>query len=369
MKSELMRFAIGSVVACLVAAGCTQATPAPTVAPVPAKVAEPTKAPAPEPTKPPAAIPTQPPKPQPTAEAASKLTYPEPRKPITLVVPFAAGGSSDITARIVALEMERNLGVPVQVVNRGGAGTQVGVTEVALSRPDGYTLGQSHLPTNIGIYLDPTRQAAFGRKDLQLVANYGTSPQAISVKSDSPYKTAKDLVDAARANPRGVTMSTAGLLVSTHMGALLFQVEAGIEFRYVHFEGGGPATAALLGGHVDSLVSGVAAVLSQEKAGEVRILGILEDQRSSLYPDIPTMSEQGFQVSLATYHGFLLPAGVPREIVDVLSSTVKKSVGAQSVKQRLEEGGVAVSYLDPVGFASLWDEQETHVKRILPLAR
>ncbi len=353
-KSLAGCFLTSVVAASLLAVGCapTSQAPAATTNPVvPTKAAESTKAPAAAPT------------------VAKSTQYPVAGRTITIVVPWAAGGTNDITTRLLAPALEKELGVPVQIVNKAGAGSQTGLTELARSKPDGYTIGQTSMPALQAMYLDESRKAVFGRKDFQPIAVYGRQPMSISVKAGGPYKTAKDLVDAARAKPETVKIATAGLMSSTHTAPLLFQTAAGVQFAYVHFDGGSPAMTAVLGGHVDAQSSGVAAVLSQYKNKDINVLGILEKDRVDLYSELPTMAEQGYNSVQSMYLVLLMPAGAPPEVVDVLNRAVDRVLKQEDIQKKLEDMGAVPDYQDAKEFDALWTTMEEDMKVAIPLAK
>lgn len=344
----------------LMVVGCAQPGPSasPTNATAPAeKAAEPTKV---------SAAPAKAAEPTKAVQApGKKVDFPAKGRAITWIIPWPAGGSNDVGSRLIAPFLEKELGVPVEIVNKGGAGTQVGLTEIVRAKPDGHTIGQATLPTNISVYLDPKRQAVFKGSDLQPVANCTLVPQAVSVKADSSYKTLKDLVEAARANPEKVKIGDPGLLTASHLAAVLLGRAANVKFAHVHFDGGAPALNAMLGGHVDAQTSSLPVVLSQLKSGQARILGIEEKERHSLYPDIPTMAEQGYKAYISSYYGILVPSGVQNEVLDVLSRATKKSLENPDLKKKLEDMGQPPHYLDTAQFSAEWKTQEELVRSIL----
>ena len=212
----------------LLVIGCSRSAPAP--APTSAPAAP--KAPAAASTAAPAAAPTQA-----AAAAPAKAAFPEAGKPITFIVPFSAGGSTDIAARTLAPYLEKELGVPVNIVNKPGAGSQIGLTEMTQSKPDGYTIAYANLPGPITIYLNPDRKATFTKKDFAPIAMHLINPGAVAVKADGPYQSMKDLVDAAKANPGGIKAATTGLLSDDHLAILNVANAAGVKFAIVHFDG------------------------------------------------------------------------------------------------------------------------------------
>lgn len=329
--------------------------PSPTAAP---KAAEPTKSPA-------VAAPTA----AATAAPAAKVDFPQKGKAISIIVPYAAGGGTDLSARVVASQLEKELGTPVQVVNKAGAGGQVGMTEVAQAKPDGYTIGSSVLPAIITTYLDPERKSAFMRKDLQLLALHVADVSAVAVKADSPFKTVKDIVDAGKANPGKIKWGTTGILGNTHLNILQLQKVSGAKFAIVHFDGGNPMKTALLGGHVDVHFGSAGESLPQFKSGEMRFLGVMDKQRSPFYPDVPTLEEQGYPLYAAGTRGYVLPAGTPMEIVNILTGVMKRVMESPEHKQKMDGLGLTIRYMGPKQYGEYWADFEEQVKPLMELAK
>lgn len=314
-----------SMVATLLVVGCGQPAPQPT--PTKAAAASPTTA------VEAAAIPTKASAvQQPTVVPVAKnVDWPAKGRAISFIVPFPAGGGTDIAARTLAPLLEKDLQTPVQVVNKAGAGAQTGLTELAMAKPDGYTIGYTNLPTAINIYLDPERKANFNRASFQPVANQVRNSIVATVSKDSPYKTMKELVDAAKANRGKIKAGTPGLMSPAHLGILQLQQETGAEFAIVHFQGGAPAGTALLGGHIDVAFIVIPEMLPHVKSGVARGLGILDDESSELLPDAKTLLALGYKVSMPTTLGISAPAGTPKTIATILSNSIKKAVTACQV--------------------------------------
>lgn len=290
-------------------------------------------------------------------------------KPITLIVPYSAGGTSDTGARFLADSMERQLGVPVQVVNKPGAASQVGMTELINATPDGHTLALGVLPTLMTHYLDSERQAPYTRASFQPVAHIFQVPNVIAVLASSPYNSLGDLVEAARAAPARVKISDSGLMGAPHLMVMLVQRAGGARFASVHFQGGAPATTALLGEHVDALANAVSDVLPYVKSGQFRVLGVADSEPSALLPDVLTMASQGFDVMAVSASGILAPAGTPEEVVDILATTIENALADEEVKGKLEQLGVAPGYLDPEAFTALWVEYEAKIAPAIEMAK
>ena len=344
-----------ALVACAPAAPAPAPTSAPTAAPraaEPTKPVEATKAPAPA-----------------TSAPAAKVDYPQKGRSITAIVPFAAGGATDISARVVRPFMERELGTPIQIVNKGGGGSQVGNTEVALAKPDGYTLAYMAMPTIITSYLDPERKAAYTRKSFEPVGRPTADSIVIAVRADSPYKTVKDLMDAAKASPEKIKAAVSGPMSVNHIPMLMMERQSGVKFAAVHFDGSRPGITAMLGGHVDTAFALVSEVQPQFKAGEIRVLAVLDSQESEFLPGVPTLESQGYKIYMLSSHAIAAPAGTPREIVNLLSSTLKKVVDNPDVKARLKNAGQNPRYLDAEQLAAFWEQSEAEIRPLMELGK
>jgi tripartite-type tricarboxylate transporter receptor subunit TctC len=303
------------------------------------------------------------------AAPGQQVSFPEKGRPISLVVPFAPGGATDVSARMVAPAMEKELETPVQVINRPGGGSQVGNTAVATARPDGYTLGYMAMPTILTSYLDPERKAVYTRKSFEPVARTALVPLVFAVKGNSPYKSMKDLIDAARANPERVKFAVSGILSVNHLPVLMVEKQAGVKFASVHFDGSAPGVAALLGGHVDAASALEPEIVGQVKAGEIRMLGIADSQRSKGFPEVKTMEEQGYKIYMYASHCVTAPAGTPKEVVQTLAQAFKKVMSNEELQKKLEGVGLFVRYLDSAQLAKFWEESEAEVQPLMGMVK
>ncbi len=326
------------VVACAPSAAAPTPAPAkPAATAAPAQPAAATTAPA-APSQP-TAVPAAPTK----AEApAAKVDFPT--KPITIIIAFTAGGSSDVGARILGDIMSRDLGVPIQIVNRGGAGGQIGWTELAHAKPDGYTIGGINLPHLPAIVVDPERKATFKQEDVVPLASQAIDPTQIAVAGDSPWKTLKDLVDDAKKRPGQITTGIVGILNDDEIGYLQTAEVTGIALRPVRFNGAADAITALLGGHVSVTFCTVGDNYVQAKAGKIRVLSVLDKQRTTkFFPDAPTMKELGYpEILSASTRGFAAPKGVPEPIMKKLEDSLVKAMKTQEHITKIEEAGQPV---------------------------
>jgi tripartite-type tricarboxylate transporter receptor subunit TctC len=342
--------------ATLVIAGCSSSAPAPTQAPSKPAAAAPTSAPAA-----PAA---------PTQAAAKKIDYPQKGKVITQNVPFGAGGGADITARTIQPLLEKELGVQMPIVNKPGGAGQVGLTEfVQTAKPDGYTIAWTLLPGTPASYLDPERKCIFTLKDFQLVSNFALDPVVLSVKKGSQFKTLKDLLDYAKANPGKVRVSSAGLMTTSHVAMVQLEKAAGVEFAHMFFEQQGEQRAALLGGHIETEANPVSETAPGVKSGDLEPLAIFDSQSSKYLPEVKTAESLGYKVAMSSARGIAVPAGTPMEIVNVLDAAVKKVATDPANQEQFDKMMLATRYMGPADYLKYWKEIEGIVQMVLDASR
>lgn len=287
---------------------------------------------------------------------------PFPTKPVQLMVAYPAGGSTDIAARIVAAIAEKDLGQSIVVVNKGGAGGQVGWTEMSRAKPDGYYIGFINLPALNTVILDPDRKAAFKEDAFVPVINQVLDPGIIWVKGDSPYKSLKDLIEAARKNPQKISAATTGILSDDHLAILMMEEAApGAMFRIVHFEGGAPVMTAVMGGHIDCAFDNVGSVFRRIKTGELRALAVMDTQRSPFIPDVPTMPELGYKTVISSStRGIAVPKGTPQPVIKRLEQSLKKAMDDPEHLKKMEEAGLQLRVMVGEEYAKYY--RELHVK-------
>jgi len=280
-----------------------------------------------------------------------------PTKPVTMIVPFPPGGVADITGRPLAAMMERALKQPVVVVNRTGAGGALGMSQVAKSAPDGYTILMGLSSISIFPVSDRIngRQPAYEMKDFAPIALISSDPTVLVVRAESPYRTLKDFVDAAKANPGKINYSSSGVYGTLHVAMEIFANAAGIRLFHVPYQGGGPAVTALLGGQVDALASGPAAAIGQIKGGKMRALAAWSDKRLALMPEVPTFKELGYDAEFYIWAGVFAPAATPQPIVARLRDAVRSAVNDPDFKAAMDKVATPISYLDAPEFQKFWD--------------
>ena len=270
-----------------------------------------------------------------------------PTRPINLIVPYAAGGSSDLSARPYADELGNILKQPVVVLNKAGAGGAIGAAEVARSRGNGYTL----LNASIGnVTIAPyTSPVGYDYTNLRGVAQMTDIPLALTVKADSPLKTVPEFVEFAKKNPGKIRYGSPGAGNIQHVTTEGWMKRVGIKLTHMPFEGANPAVAALLGGHVEAVVTGVTEVAPHHKSGALRILAITAPERIKMV-DVPTFKEQGYDLQAGVWYGVVAPKSTPDDIVMFLAAALKKAYDSPKVQDAWNKLFLIPSYLGPKEF-------------------
>jgi len=277
---------------------------------------------------------------------ASAYAIAYPTKPVILMVAYPAGGSTDIGARIVAALAEKEMGQPIVVLNKAGAGGQVGWTELAKQKPDGYYIGFINLPALNTVILDPDRKATFNIDTFTPIINQVLDPGVIYVKPDSPYRNLKDLIDDAKKRPGEIKVGTTGILGDDHLAILMLEEAAKVKFRIVHFEGDTPQITALLGGQIDVSFLNVGGLTPRVKAGDMKALVVMDNERSKFYPDVPTSVELGYPgvISNST-RGIVGPKGLPEPIVKKLQAAFKRAMEDPEHSNKMDKAGLAIKIM------------------------
>jgi len=270
-----------------------------------------------------------------------------PSRPIQLMVAFPPGGSTDIGARVVAAIAEKAIGQPIVVVNKGGAGGQIGWTELVRQKGDGYYIGFINLPATNTVILDPERKAIFTEKEFTPIINQVLDPGVIWVRADSPYKTVKDLIEAAKKAPSTIRTATTGILSDDHLAILMTEEAApGAVFRIVHLDGGATQFKEIMAGNIDVAYDNVGSIVPRVKSGEVRALAVLDEVRSKFLPDVPTMKELGFPtVVSSSTRGIAGPKDMPAAVVNKLRDVLQKAMADPDHIKKLEDQGLAIKVM------------------------
>lgn len=291
-----------------------------------------------------------------------------PDGPVTLLVAFDPGGGSDIGARLLAKELEKELGQPVVVENKPGAGGQIGYTALANAAPDGSLFGLTTIPGLLVSALDESREAEYTVDSFAPSALQVFDPVAIAVAPDSPYKTLDDLVAAAKAAPGQITATTTGIGTTEHFALMELNQAAGIDIRPVHFADGAAASAtAFLGGNVDLLLSNVGDAQPTIDSGGARLLAVMSEERSPFAPDVETTVENGYDVVLGSSRGYAFPADTPDDIVNRMSEAIGTIMARPEFQAQMEDLGLQPNYMDAAEYKTFWDEQAAVFKDLIHL--
>jgi tripartite-type tricarboxylate transporter receptor subunit TctC len=280
-----------------------------------------------------------------------------PSKSVTMVVPFPPGGVADITARPVAEAMGRYLKHVVVVENKAGAGGGVGMSYVAKAKPDGYTVLLALSSISIIPEADKIlgRDPMFALNQLVPIARFTADPTVLAVRADSPWKSARDMIEAAKKAPGSIPYGSSGNYGTMHVPMEMLTASANAKMLHVPYTGAGPAVVALLGGSVDALSTGPSSVMGQVKAGKIRVLATWGETRLAALPDVPTLKELGYDAQFAQWTGLFVPAGTPPEVIAKLREAAKFVVNDETFKGALGKVDTPVQYLDAPQFQAYWD--------------
>jgi tripartite-type tricarboxylate transporter receptor subunit TctC len=275
-----------------------------------------------------------------------------PSKALTIVVPFSAGGTTDILARVVGQTMSKDLGQPVIIDNRAGAGGNIGAQMVARAAPDGYTLLMGTVGThaiNQSLYkkmpFDPI-------KDFAPLTRVALVPNLLVANPGQPYKNVKELIAYAKANPGKVTFASSGSGTSIHLSGEMFSQMAGLEMQHIPYKGSAPALTDLLGGQTAIMFDNMPSVIGHVKAGKLRPLAVTTPQRSPALPDVPTIAESGVPgYSATSWFGLLAPANTPAPVIAKLNASILKALADPEVKKKMAEQGAEPHGEKPEQFA------------------
>jgi tripartite-type tricarboxylate transporter receptor subunit TctC len=294
------------------------------------------------------------------ASSAGAQTYPT--KPVQLMVAFPPGGSTDVAARVVASIAEKAIGQSIVVLNKGGAGGQVGWTELSRQKPDGYYIGFINLPALNTVILDPERKAIFTIDDFTPIINQVLDPGVVWVADNSPYKTFQDLIDAAKKAPGTIRAATTGILSDDHLAILMVEEAVpGATFRIVHLDGGATQMKETLGGNIDVSFDNVGSIVKQVKGGQVRALAVMDPERSKYLADVPTTKELGIPtVVSSSTRGIAAPKSLPKPVLAKLEETFRKAMDDPDHVKRLDEAGLALKVMTGDEYAKYY--KETHEK-------
>ncbi|WP_270181132.1 tripartite tricarboxylate transporter substrate binding protein [Alkalihalobacillus sp. CinArs1] len=285
-----------------------------------------------------------------------------PTQSLELIVPYAAGGGTDSLARSFADKAEENLGESIAVVNREGGGGAVGMQNGMNAKADGHTVTMVTVEL---LTLPHSGLAQFSYEDLQPIALLNEDPAAITVKADAPWDTLEDFVEEMKSGDK-LKVGNSGTGAIWHLAAAALEQEVGGELNHVPFEGAAPAVNALLGGHVDAVSVSPAEVKSQVESGELKVLGVMADNRVDSLPEVPTLKESGIDLSIGTWRGLAVPADTPENAVNTLQESFKETAQTEEFKDTLTKLGIGYRYENAEGFSELLKEQDELFEELIP---
>lgn len=270
-----------------------------------------------------------------------------PSKPITMVVPSAPAGSTDIVARLIGEQLANDLGQPIVVENRPGASGNIGTEAAARAKPDGYTILMQYSGYHVG---NPALfpQARWKPADFVPVALVMRAPHVVAVSSKIPAKNLRDLIAYGKKDNRGVFYASSGNGSIQHIAGVMFGNQAHVPVTHVPYKGAGPVVTDLIGGQVDMFVTTPPSVIGQVKTGKIKALAYTGPKRHPSMPDVPTSAEAGLPgYNVESWFAVFAPAGTPPDIVKRLSASIKKTVESPDYRRKIEDQGGFATYMDP----------------------
>ena len=293
--------------------------------------------------------------------AAVAGEYPE--HEITTIVAFGPGGGTDVAARTIEPFIEKYLGVGITVLNKPGAGGEIGFSELAASTPDGYTIGFINLPAMFAYSF--ARKTSYERNSFTPIANLVSDPGVFAVRKGSDIKTLADLVEYGKKNPGALPIGISGGIGSSeHLAIMQVENLTGAKFNTVPFGGTAPVRTALLGGHIPVGAFNLSEGIQFMEEGQVVILGVMADKRSDMAPDVPTFAEQGIDVIAGSSRGIAGPKGLPQEVTDKLSAAIAKAMADPEYVAKAKAADVPLNYLDAAAYGKFLDRTWTELGQI-----
>ena len=285
-----------------------------------------------------------------------------PAKEVQIIVPWAADGATDLIFRALGTTTGKYLGNAVVIVNRPGGGGAVGYTDGMKAPPDGHSLTAAVTPL---VILPHQVQTAFTYKDFEPILNVVSDPSMFLVKADAPWKTLAEFLDYAKKNPDMITVGNSGAGGGVHLVALAFEKAAGVKFNHIPFSGGGPSITALLGGHVNVVSVSPPEGISHIQAGQLRIIALFSEKRFEMFPDVPTVKEQGINFAMGMWRGLVSPKGTPSEAVKKLHDAFKQGMDDPEFKQKAKDMSVNLSYVGPKDFGKLMANDDEFFAKLI----
>jgi tripartite-type tricarboxylate transporter receptor subunit TctC len=285
-----------------------------------------------------------------------------PTKEVQIVIPWAAGGATDLVFRALAASTSKHLGKAVVVVNKPGGAGAVGYTEVMQAQPDGYTLVTAVTPLTI---LPHQTKTAFTYQNFEPIINVVQDPAMFQVQADSQWKTLAEFLGYAKKNPGMITVGNSGAGGGVHLIALAFEKAAGVKFNHIPFSGGGPSITALLGGHVHAVSCSPPEGIAHVKAGKLRIMALFSAKRMEAFPSLPVVREQGVEFSMGQWRGLAAPKGTPPDVIKKLHDAFKQGMEDPAFVKNATDMTVQLAYVGPTEFGKIMAEDHERYAKLV----
>lgn len=285
-----------------------------------------------------------------------------PTKQIDLVVPYSAGGGTDLVARAFADAAKAHLPVSIGVINKPGGSGAIGFTEIATARPNGYKIGLGTVELTT---LPSLGMVSFKTDSFKPIARLNADPAAITVSADAPWNTIDEFLKWAKENPGKVRIGNSGTGAIWHLAAAALEDKADVKFTHVPYDGAAPAVTGLLGHHIEAVAVSPGEVINHVNGGKLKILAIMTDERMKSIPDVPTLKEQGIDLSIGTWRGLIVPKNTPQDIVDTLSVAAKATAEEPAFQDALNKLNLNYAWLEGAAFQQQINEQQAYFAELL----
>ncbi|MDZ7748752.1 MAG: tripartite tricarboxylate transporter substrate binding protein [Halofilum sp. (in: g-proteobacteria)] len=288
-----------------------------------------------------------------------------PERGLTLIVAYGAGGGTDTTARMLAKDLENDIGESVTVRNITGGGGWNGWSSIANATADGYTIGYINIPNMYAGYLNPDIGRPESLESFTPLMNHVTDYCIWAVAPDSPYESVEDVVQAAKENPGSVSITAHGYGNDDHLAILRMQAVTGAEFKVVHNDSTADSKSQVMGGHVDVLGGNVSEIAKQVEEGELRALGVMAPERSKFLPDTPTFQEQGFDQVWSVSRGIAAPGDLSPEMADKLTAMLQETIGSEAHREKAARLGLAIEVVKGREYQRFLKTTEQEIKKLM----
>ncbi|TLV12797.1 tripartite tricarboxylate transporter substrate binding protein [Klebsiella indica] len=285
-----------------------------------------------------------------------------PTKQIDLVVPYSAGGGTDLVARAFADAAKPHLPVSIGVINKPGGSGAIGFTEIATARPNGYKIGLGTVELTT---LPSLGMVSFKTDSFKPIARLNADPAAITVSADAPWNTIDEFLQWAKENPGKARIGNSGTGAIWHLAAAALEDKTGVKFTHVPYDGAAPAVTGLLGKHIEAVAVSPGEVINHVNAGKLKMLAVMADERMKNMPDVPTLKEQGIDLSIGTWRGLIVPQNTPQDIVDTLSVAARATAEEPAFQDALNKLNLNYAWLDSVAFQQQINEQQIYFAELL----